>query len=308
MNSKARMIFMGTPDFAVPVLKACLEKYDVKLVVTQPDKLVGKKQELVFSPIKKVALEHNISVFQPEKIRNDYEIISEINPDIIVTCAYGQIIPEDILNIPKYGCINVHASLLPKYRGASPMQAAILNGDTTTGVTIMYMDKNMDTGDIIAKEEIPINIDDDIGTIHDKLSLLGRDLLVKTMDKILDGSAERQKQDEASATYTKLIKREDEKLSFDDKAINIYNKIRAFSPLPLCFISLNIGDIKIIKASYINEKVNSVGQVIVNKNNIAITCQDGLIILEKIKPIGKKEMAIKAFINGLKGKNLFLIK
>lgn len=306
--NKAKIIFMGTPEFAVPVLKSLIENYDVKLVVTQPDKMVDKKKELMPSPVKKLALENNIAVFQPEKIRKDYEVISEINPDIIITCAYGQIIPEEVLNIPKLGAINVHGSILPKYRGASPMQAALLNGDNETGITIMYMDKNMDTGDIISIDTLPISQDDDLGTLHDKLSLLGRDLLIKTLPSIIEGTNPRKKQNDEEATYTKMIKREDELLDFNDNAINIFNKIRAFSPYPLTYINTSIGEIKIIKATYDLVRKEAIGKIIVNKKEMLIGCQDGVISLKVIKPFGKGQMSVEAFINGLKDKNIELIK
>lgn len=214
-----KVIFMGTPDFSLPILSYLIENTNVVLVVTQPDKKKGKNNELSFSPTKKLAIQKNIAVFQPNKIKEDYEIISEINPDIIITCAYGQILPEEILNIPRLGCINVHASLLPKYRGASPIQWALLNGDKTTGVTIMYMDKSMDTGDIIAMESIDIKDSDNVKMLHDKLSILGQKLLAETLPLIIKNQNSRIKQDERKASYTRLIKREDEKIAFNNNSL-----------------------------------------------------------------------------------------
>jgi methionyl-tRNA formyltransferase len=179
-----RIVFMGTPDFAVNVLQGLIDNYEVVLVVSQPDKLVGRHKVLTNTPIKELALKYNIPVFQPEKIRVDYNSIIEMKPDLIVTCAYGQIIPKELLDYPKYGCINVHASLLPKYRGGAPIHKAIINGDKTTGVTIMYMDVKMDNGDIISQREIAIHDSDNLESLYDKLSLLGKDLLLEVLPSI----------------------------------------------------------------------------------------------------------------------------
>ena len=203
-----KVIFMGTPDFAVPVLEGLIENYEVILVVSQPDKKVGRKQELKNTPIKEVALKHNIPVFQPVKIREDYQEIIDLNPDIIVTCAYGQIIPKAILDCPKLGCINVHASLLPKLRGGAPIHKAIIDGYKTTGITIMYMDVKMDDGDIISQKEIDITDDDNLESLHDKLSVLGKELLLETLPSIIDGTNERIKQNEDEVTFAYNIKRE----------------------------------------------------------------------------------------------------
>ena len=170
------IVFMGTPEFAVPVLEMLIEKTNVIMVVTQPDKIVGRKKEIKFSPVKEVAIKHNIEVFQPSKIRLDYEPLKDLDIDLIVTCAFGQILPKEVLDLPKYGSINVHASILPKYRGSAPIEYAIMNGDKKTGVTIMYMDEGMDTGDIIKISKLPIKDNDTGGSIHDKLSILGKDI------------------------------------------------------------------------------------------------------------------------------------
>jgi len=295
-----KVIFMGTPDFAVPALEYLIENTNVVLVVCQPDKEVGRDKRISFCPIKKMAIEKGIDVFQPIKIRQDYEIISEINPDIIITCAYGQIIPQEILDIPKYGCINIHGSLLPKYRGASPMQAAILNGDKETGITLMYMDAGMDTGDMIAKAKLKIEEDDTIGTLHDKLSLLGRDLLAKELENIINGNVKVEKQNEEEATYTKMIKREDEQIDFNQGGKDIINKIKAFNPWPLAYFCLNGLEIKVLKATFEEQNTSEVGKVIFGKKEMSITCANGLIKLERIKPFGKKEMDIVAYLNGIK--------
>ena len=294
-----KVIFMGTPDFAVPVLEYLIENTNVVLVVTQPDKEVGRDRKVIYSPIKKVALENKIDVFQPVKIRKDFEIISEINPDIIITCAYGQIIPKAILDIPKLGCINVHGSLLPEYRGAAPMQWAILDGKKETGITLMYMDEGMDTGDMIAKAVCEITDEDTIGSLHDKLSLLGKDLLAKELPNIIAGTNQRINQDDDNATYTKMIKREDELLNFEDFGVNIINKIRAFNPWPLAYFKLNGNEIKVLKAHFEEKTIEETGKVILSKKEMGITCKDGIIKLERIKPFGKKEMDIIAYLNGI---------
>lgn len=295
------VVFMGTPDFAVPVLKMLIEKTNVIMVVTKPDKRVGRNKELTFSPVKRVALENNIAVFQPIKIRNDYKKLTKEKIDLIVTCAYGQIIPKEVLDLPKYGCINVHASILPKYRGAAPIQWAIINGDKETGVTIMYMDEGMDTGDIISISKIAISSEDNVGTMHDKLSILGAKALEKDLKSILDGSVMRTKQRE-NWTLAPMIKREDEHLDFNDYGKNIINKIRAFNPWPLANTLIDNKEIKIIEAEFKNEKIDKVGSIIIDKEKMGISCLDGIVYLKKVKPFGKKEMSIESFLNGINKK------
>lgn len=294
------VVFMGTPEFSVPVLKMLIEKTNVILVVTQPDKEVGRKKELLFSTVKKVALENNIEVFQPAKIRKDYEALKKLNIDLIVTCAYGQIIPKEVLDLPKRGCVNVHASLLPKYRGAAPIQWAIMNGDKKTGVTIMYMDEGMDTGDIIKSAEIPILDTDNVGTMHDKLSILGRDTLESVLDNLLNGIVIGIKQTD-DYTMAPMIKREDERLNFKDNGTNIINKIRALNPWPLANVIIDEKEIKVLTAEF--KPCNSKGKgkiVEITKNSFGISCNDGIVYLKKVKPFGKKEMDISSFINGIK--------
>ena len=295
------VVFMGTPDFAVPVLKMLIEKTNVIMVVTKPDKRVGRNKELTFSPVKKVALENNIPVFQPIKIKNDYEKLIEEKIDLIVTCAYGQIIPKEVLNLPKYGCINVHASILPKYRGSAPIQWAIINGDKETGVTIMYMDEGMDTGDIISISKIAISSEDNVGTMHDKLSILGAQTLEKELESIFDGSVIRIKQGD-NWTLAPMIKRENEHLNFNDYGENIINRIRAFNPWPLANILIDDKEIKIIEAEFKNEKIDKVGNIIIDKEKMGISCLDGIVYLKKVKPFGKKEMSIESFLNGINKK------
>ena len=235
-----KIVFMGTPDFACNVLQSLIDnEYNVSLVVSQPDKYVGRKHILTNTPVKQLAIDNNIEVFQPEKIRSDYQKIVDINPDLIITCAYGQIIPEELINLPRLGCINVHASLLPKYRGGAPIHWAKINGEEKTGVTIMYMDKNMDSGDIISQEELVINNEDTTESLFDKLSILGANLLVETLPSILENNNNRIKQDETLVSYAYNIKREDERINFDDYGVNIINKIRGLYSWPLANMEID---------------------------------------------------------------------
>ena len=296
-----KVVFMGTPDFSVPILKGLIDNYNVVGVVTQPDKEVGRKQEIAFSPIKKLAIENNITVVQPVKVRIDYQEVLDLEPDIIVTCAYGQIIPKEILDYPKYGCINVHASLLPKLRGGAPIHRAIMNGETKTGITIMYMDEGMDTGDIISMEEVEIPNDMCVGELHDILSELGSKLLLKTLPSILDGTCNRIKQNNDEATIGRIIKREDEYLDFNDSTKNIYNKIRGLSPYPSSYSTLD-GKIFKFYNSRVGEskKSGECGEIInIYKDGIGVKTEDGEIILTDIKPEGKKRMDVTSYLNGV---------
>ncbi len=296
-----KVIFMGTPEFAVPILEALIENTNVIMVVSQPDKEVGRHHELEQTPIKKVALKHNIPVFQPVKIRKEYEHIIEAKPDIIITCAYGQIIPEEILNAPELGCINVHASLLPRLRGGAPLHHAIIDGEEKTGVTIMYMDKNMDTGDMITKEEYIIKDTDNVGTLHDTLSIIGRDLLIRTLPSIVIGSNPRIKQNDDEATYAWNITREEEHIDFNKPARDVFNKVRGLYPWPRAYTIINGEEIKILEC-YIGDKDSnlSAGTICeINKDNIGICTKDKVIYITKVKPFGKKEMTCLDYINGL---------
>ena len=290
---------MGTPDFSVPILKMLIENTNVIMVVTQPDKIVGKNKDVSFSPVKKLALEENIAVFQPVRIRKDFEELKKIDIDLIVTCAYGQIIPKEVLELPKYGCINVHASILPKYRGSAPIQWCLFNNDDVTGVTIMYMDEGMDTGDIIKIKEIPILESDNVGTLHDKLSILGRDLLLEVLPTIFDKTNDRIKQGE-NYTLAPMIKREDERLDFNEEGQKIIGKIKGLNPWPLANIIINNQEIKVLEAQFIEKKIEKTSIIKeIDKKSLGITCKDGIIYLKKVKPSGKKLMEINSFLNGI---------
>lgn len=300
-----RVVFMGTPDFSVPVLEMLIENTNVVMVVSQPDSYVGRHHELKMPPVKEVALKHNIEVFQPQKIKNDFEKVLSCNPDIIITCAYGQIIPSELLFTPKYGAVNVHASLLPKLRGGSPLHRAIMNGYDKTGITIMYMDTGMDNGDIIKQESIDIKEDDNVGIIHDKLSLLGRDLLLKTLPSIFNQENERIKQDESEVTFAYNIKKEEEKIDFSKSAKEVHNHIRGLYPFPGAYTTLNGEIIKISESKIGNKSNKEVGTISnITKEGICVSCSDKEIIITKLKPAGKKEMSALDFVNGKKKENL----
>lgn len=304
-----KVIFMGTPDFSVPVLKALIEKCQVIMVVTKEDAKVGRRQEIVYSPVKKLALENNVKLFQPVKIKEDYEIILNAKPDIIITCAYGQIIPKELLDYPKYGCINVHASLLPKYRGGAPIHAAIINGEKETGITIMYMDETMDTGDIIARVKTEIKENDNVGTLFDKLSLLGASLLIETLPKIINGTAQRIKQDNNEASYAPTLKRVDELLDFNLTTEEVYNKVRGLNPWPLAYIILNNEETKVLECekNYENFSVPFGTVTRILKDKIGVKTLDGEILITKVKPYGKKAMSVRDYLNGMKDKSTFEI-
>lgn len=296
-----KVVFMGTPDFSVPILQGLIDNYNVIGVVTQPDKEVGRHKELSFSPIKKLALENNIKVLQPAKIRIDYQDVLDLNPDIIVTCAYGQIIPKEILDFPKYKCVNVHASLLPRLRGGAPIHRAIINGDTKTGITIMYMDIGIDSGDIISQEEIEITSSMSTGVLHDRLSVMGRDLLLKTLPDIISGNISPIKQDESLVTFGKIIKREDELLDFNESTETVYNKIRGLSPFPGAYSILDGKIVKIYKARMGKNLTKMIPGIITNiyKDGFAIKTLDGEIIIEELKVEGKRKMDATSFLNGI---------
>lgn len=296
-----KVIFMGTPEFAVPILEALCENTNVVMVVTQPDKEVGRHHELVPTPIKKVALEHQIEVFQPTKIKEEYEKIISTGADLIVTCAYGQIIPEAILNAPRLGCINVHASLLPKLRGGAPIHHAIIDGETKTGITIMYMDKKMDTGDIISQKEYQIKESDNVGTLHDILSQMGKELLLETLPSIIEGTNTRTPQNHDQATYAWNITREEEHIDFNKPAKEIYNKVRGLYPWPTANTIINGTEVKILEC-FIGEKESTLSSGTIceiNKDNIGICTKDKIIYITKVKPFGKKTMPALDYINGL---------
>ena len=303
-----KIVFMGTPDFAVNVLQGLIDNnYDVVGVVSQPDKEVGRKRILTPTPVKEVALKYNIPVFQPVKIRKEFDDILALEPDMIVTCAYGQIIPKEILDYPRLGCINVHGSLLPKLRGGAPIHHAIMDGLEETGITIMYMDVSMDSGDIISQRSIPITDSDNVGILWDKLSLLGRDLLLDTLPSIIDGTNDRIKQDESLVTFGYNVNREEEHLDFNNTSRKVFNHIRGLNPWPSAYAVLDDQEMKIYDSEILDKdfSTKTCGEIVdVNKEGIVVKTVDGSIVLKTIKPFGKKMMNAKDYVNGIGKDNL----
>ena len=299
-----KAVFMGTPDFAVNVLQGLIDNYDVVGVVSQPDKRIGRHQVLTNTPVKELALKYDIPVFQPIRIREDYEDILNLNPDLIVTCAYGQIIPKAILDYPRLGCINVHASLLPKLRGGAPIHKAIIDDYGTTGVTIMYMDVKMDSGDIISQREVKILDSDNLESLHDKLSEVGTSLLLDTLPSIIDGSNSRTKQDEDEVTYAYNIKREEEHIDFSKTSREVFNLIRGLCPVPSSNAILDEKEMKIYKSIISSKNYNGeYGEIVdITKEGIVVKTGDAAIILTEVKPFGKKKMDANSYVNGI-GKN-----
>lgn len=252
-----KIVFMGTPDFAVPCLRKLVDQgYSITAVVTQPDRPVGRKQRLTPPPVKVAAEELGIPVLQPEKLRKPESLqeVIDLGPDLIITAAYGQILPESLLRIPKYGCINVHASLLPKYRGGAPIHRAIIEGEKETGVTIMYMVKALDAGDMISKVAVPITFEDTVGSLHDKLSEAGSDLLLATLPDLIEGKLQPEPQNHEEATYAPNLSREDERIDWSRSTLSVYNQIRGLNPFPVAFTTYHGEVMKVWAASPPGEK------------------------------------------------------
>lgn len=296
-----KVVFMGTPTFSVPILEELIKETSVVLVVSQPDREKDRKGTLLPTPIKEIAQKNNIDIYQPINIKTDYQKIIDYNPDIIITCAYGQIIPEQLLKYPKYGCINVHGSLLPKLRGGAPIHHAIINGDKYTGITIMYMDKKMDSGDIISQEKIEILPEDNLDSLYEKMSYLGKKLLIKTLPTIIDGTNTRIKQKEEDVTFGLNITKEEEKIDFNMPSINIYNLIRGLSTIPGAYCLIDNKRIKIYKSELTNFKsISEPGRIEkIDKTGIYVNTSDNIIKLTDIKLEGKKRCLVKDFINGI---------
>lgn len=296
-----KVVFMGTPTFSVPILESLINECNVILVVSQPDKEKDRKGALLSTPIKQIALAHNIEVYQPTKIKEEYQKIIDVNPDIIITCAYGQIIPESLINYPRLGCINVHGSLLPRLRGGAPIHHAIINGDNETGITIMYMDKYMDSGDIIAKRSLPIGPNDTLDVVYEKMSKLGATLLIETLPSIVAGTNDRIKQDEKYVTFGYNITKEEEKINFNNPSIKIHNLIRGLSSIPGAYCFLEEKRLKIYQSELTNTKSTTSPGTIekIDKTGIYISTNDNLLKIIDIKLEGKKRCLVKDFVNGI---------
>lgn len=307
---KLNIVYMGTPMFSVGPLKELIKEHNVCLVVTQPDKKVGRKQEIMFSPVKEEAIKNNIEVFQPTNIREDYKVILDKNPDMIVTCAYGQIIPKILLEYPKYKCINIHASLLPKYRGGAPIHHSIINGDEYTGITIMYMDTKMDSGDILFQEKEKIEDFDNVGTMFTKLSELGSKMINPSIEKIVNGLVTPIKQNEEEVSFAYNISKEDELLDFNRNTIEVFNKIRGLNPFPVAYAILDNKRVKVFESRIINSnKTGRIGEIIdVYDDGLGVKTLDGEIVLTCIQFEGKKKTSVKDYLNGIQNKNELLGK
>lgn len=297
-----KVIFMGTPDFAVPTLEALIEKHEVLAVVTQPDKPKGRGKKMVFPVIKEKALEHNITVYQPQKVKTPefVEILKEYQPDIMVVVAFGQILSEEILNIPKYGCINVHGSILPQYRGAAPIQWSIINGEEFGGVTTMYMAKGLDSGDMILKAKEKIKPEDTYGSLYDRLSVIGADLLIKTLDLIENGEVKRIPQNDDEATFAPMIKPELEHINWNGKNTDIVNLIKGLNPQPVAYTMLNDEKLKIWFAETIDGDYNGEPGTIVDvrKRDFVVMTAEGAVAVKEVQAQGGKRMSADAYMRG----------
>lgn len=301
-----KVIFMGTPKFSVPILNSLIENYNVVSVVTQPDKKAGRKQKIKQSPIKLLALANKIEVLQPIGVKGNAEFIrrlTELKPDLIVVAAYGFILPQELLEIPKYGVINVHGSLLPKYRGASPIQAAILNGDKKTGITIMLINNKMDEGDILSQAETEITDNESFSSLHDKLSILGTHLLIDTLPKYISSEIKPQKQDDNQAIYCQLITKQNGKIDWQQSAQEIDRQVRALNPWPGTWTKWNDKNLKILEAKILNATIgcakSNIGKTFLTaQKKLALNCKKGSLLLKKLQLEGKKPMTDKEFLNG----------
>lgn len=304
-----RILFMGTPDFAVPVLQTLLKSdYTIVGVVTQPDRVVGRKKVLTPSPVKVEALKHHLPVYQPEKLAQSVELeqLLQLNLDVIVTAAYGQFLPSCLLNHPTYRAINVHASLLPKYRGGAPIQYALMNGDEQTGVSIMYMEKKMDAGAILAQRAIPILEQDTVSTLFDKLSQLGSELLIETLPHLFNGQIEAVEQDNQRVSFSPALTREDELIDWHQSAQQLNWKIRAMNAWPGAYTYLNGERFKIWSAIPMPAMTHHqpVGTILSTQHDFLVACgQNSVLALLEVQPAGKAKMLIQHYVNGA-GKQL----
>jgi methionyl-tRNA formyltransferase len=294
---------MGTPEFAVPSLKILIEKFCVKAVFTQPDRPRGRGNKITMSPIKKIALENNIPVIQPIKLRNDtesMEYIKKLKPDFIIVVAFGQILPKEVLDIPKYGCINLHASLLPKYRGAAPINWAIIKGEKITGNTTMFMDDGIDTGDMLLKSQFPINEGTDFKELHDILMNDGAHLLVDTINGLIDNTIVRKKQQGDCPFYAKMLSKAIANINWQDSNENIHNLIRGLNSSPVAYSKYNREIMKIYKSEIIDENIDDTpGKIIeINKNGMKVVCGSGLLNIQVIQFPGGKPLTIEEYLRG----------
>ncbi|PIC84417.1 methionyl-tRNA formyltransferase [Sporosarcina sp. P1] len=302
-----KLIFMGTPEFSVGVLTMLYnEGYEILAVVTQPDRPVGRKRVLTPPPVKEEAMRLGLPVIQPEKLKGSVELeeILELKPELIVTAAFGQLLPNELLEAPKLGCINVHASLLPNYRGGAPIHQAVMDGKKETGVTIMYMAEKLDAGDIISQVTTPIEETDDTGTMFTKLSVAGTTLLKETLPSIIDGTNERTVQDETQVTFARNISREQERIDWTSSARSIYNQVRGLHPWPVAYTKFASDQVKIWWTQMEEQPSNaSPGDIIgLEKDRIIVQTGEGALAITDLQPAGKKRMTATVFLNGIGSK------
>ena len=299
---QTKVVFMGSPDFSLATLRALANEYHVVGVVTQPDRMAGRGREIKPPPVKTLALELGLPLIQPEKLRQPEAMqqLRDWSPDLIVVAAFGQLLRPDVLELPRHGCINVHASLLPRWRGAAPINAAILAGDEQTGVTIMKMDKGLDTGPMLTKRSIRLKAEDTAGSVFEALSTLGADLLIETLPDYLSGKLTPQLQPDEGITYAPMLKKEDGRLDFTRPAEELARRVRAFNPWPGAFFEWSGGMLKVHWA-HVETGEAPVGKTLVYRGQAAVGAGGGLLILDEVQPAGKKFMSGKAFLSGAHG-------
>ncbi|RIN15447.1 methionyl-tRNA formyltransferase [Mammaliicoccus vitulinus] len=302
----SKIVFMGTPDFSTGVLEMLIEEHDVIAVVTQPDRPVGRKKVLTPPPVKEVAIKYDIPVYQPEKLNHSSELEEIINlkPDLIVTAAFGQLLPKSLLDAPKYKAVNVHASLLPRYRGGAPIHYAVMNGEKKTGVTIMYMAEKLDAGNIISQDEIDIKENDTVGDVHDQLAVLGTELLKRTLPTIFNGTNESIPQDESLVSFASNISREDERIDWTKDAQSIHNHIRGLSPWPVAYTTMNDKNLKLWRSEIVENVKGEPGEIVETTKELIIVAtgsEDGVALTE-IQLAGKKRVKSRDYLSGLQSK------
>ena len=311
VEKELKILYMGTPEFSATVLEGLVSNYKIRAIVTQPDKRVGREGKVVYSPVKQVGINNTILVLQPNRLMDIYDDLKNMELDLIITCAYGKILPKEILDLPRLGCINVHASLLPKLRGGAPIHRAIINGYSKTGITIMYMDEEMDKGDIISQKEIDISDIETAESLHDKLSVLGRDLLLETLPSIINGTNNRIRQNDSESTYGFIIKRDDEKIDFSKAKKQVYNQIRGLNSWPGAYTMIDGKILKVweseISDRQFMDRVN--GEITdVYDNGFGVKVSDGEIIIKVVQPEGKKRMNASDYARGMLNKDKFIGK
>lgn len=298
-----KIVFMGTPEFAVPSLQTLIDRFDVIAVFTQPDRAKGRGKKVAISPVKEVALKYNIDVYQPEKLKKEpefIEVLKNLNPDFIIVVAYGQILPKEVINIPKYACINLHASLLPKYRGAAPINWAIINGEEITGNTTMLMDVGLDTGDMLLKQEVKITKNMTAGELHDALMEQGANLLVETINGVADDIIKPEKQDDSKSCYASMLNKDMAQIDWKLSSVEIYNLIRGLNPWPVAYTNYNDLTMKIYKSQYLIEDIDKEPGTILNadETGMLIACGSGKLLVEEVQFPGKKVLKVAEYIRG----------